>query len=88
MGSPKNKKRLIPHLFSWTQNALSISLILRMTWEDRILRQICEDQVNQDDMKRTVALVLEWMRDVKQVDGIAEWACRILEPMFAGVRVL
>jgi hypothetical protein len=86
MAPPKNKKRLIPHLFTWTHNFVGILLILRMTRENGLLRQICEEQVNPDDVKRTVALLLEWMRDAKQVDGIADWSCRILEPSFAGGR--
>jgi hypothetical protein len=88
MAPPKNKKRLVPHLFTWTQNFMSILLILRMTQENGVLRQICEEHVDLDDTKRTVALMLDWMRDVKQVDGIADWSWRILEPMFAGRRAL
>jgi hypothetical protein len=61
-------------------------LILRMTQENGVLRQICEEQVNGEDLKRTATLMLDWMRDVKQVDGIAEWSWGILEPMFAGGR--
>lgn len=84
MAPPKNKKRLVPHLFSWTQNFMSILLIMRMTQENGVLRQICEEQVNPEDMKCTVTLMLDWIRDSKQVDGVAEWIWRILEPMFVG----
>jgi hypothetical protein len=84
MAPPKNKKRLIPHLFTWTHNFVGILLILRMARENGLLRQICEEQVNPDDVKRTVVLMLDWMRDAKQVDGIADWSCQILEPLFAG----
>jgi hypothetical protein len=88
MAPPKNKKRLVPHLFSWTQNFTSILLILRMTQENGVLGQICDEHVNPNDVKRTVTLMLDWMRDVKHVDGIADWNWRILEPMFAGGRAL
>jgi hypothetical protein len=83
MAPPKNKKRLVPHSFSWTQNFMGILLILRMTQENGVLGQICDEHVNPNDMKRTVTLMLDWMRDAKQVDGIADWSWRILEPMFA-----
>lgn len=82
MAPPKNKKRLVPHLFAWTQNFMGILLILRMTTENECLRQICESHVSQDEVQKSVTLMLEWMRDVKQLDGIAEWSWRILEPLY------
>lgn len=88
MAPPKNKKRLVPHLFTWTHNFMGMLLILRMTQENGLLRQICEEQINPEDMKHTATLMLEWIRDAKQVDGVADWGWRILEPMFAGGRAL
>ena len=88
MAPPKNKKRLVPHLFTWTQNFMGILLILRMTRENGVLRQICDEQVNNEDLQRTATLMLDWIRDVKQLDGIAEWSWGILEPMFDGGRAL
>ena len=83
MAPPKNKKRLVPHLFAWTQNFLGILLILRMTTENECLRRICESQVNHEDIESTVTMMLEWVRDVKQVDGVADWTWRILEPLYS-----
>ena len=83
MAPPKNKKRLVPHLFAWTQNFMGILLILRMTTENDCLRQICETQVNREETQRTVTLMLDWMRDVRQLDGIADWSWRILEPLYS-----
>lgn len=83
MAPPKNKKRLVPHLFAWTQNFMGILLILLMTKKNRVLKQITDQQVNEDDINCTIALMLDWMRDVKQVDGIAEWSWRVLEPIFS-----
>lgn len=83
MAPPKNKKRLVPQLFAWTQNFLGILLILRMTKENACLRQICEEHVDQEEIKRTVSLMLEWVRDVRQLDGIAEWSWKILEPLYS-----
>ncbi|OQN95427.1 hypothetical protein B0A48_18484 [Cryoendolithus antarcticus] len=82
MAPPKNKKRLVPHHFTWTQNFMGILLILRMTKEEGVLKQICEGRVDEGSMEMTVQLMLEWFRDVRQVDGIAEWSWRILEGLF------
>jgi len=83
MAPPRNKKRLVPHLFTWTQNSVGILLLLRMSTINDCLRQICEDKVSRKEMEETTTLLLDWLRDVKQVDGIAEWSWRILEPLFS-----
>ncbi|KAF2715929.1 hypothetical protein K431DRAFT_316899 [Polychaeton citri CBS 116435] len=88
MAPPKNKKRLVPHLFAWTQNFIGILLILRMTSENECLRAICEEQVNLEEIQRTISLMMEWIRDVRQVDGIADWGWRVLEPLYASPRSL
>jgi hypothetical protein len=46
------------------------------------LRHICEEKLNRDDIDRSAVLMLEWIRDVKQLAGIAEWSWCILEPLF------
>ncbi|TKA51528.1 hypothetical protein B0A49_12065, partial [Cryomyces minteri] len=71
MAPTKNKKRLVPYLFAWTQNFLGILLILRMSTENPCLRQICEERVNRDEMETAAGLMLDWIRDIRQVDGIA-----------------
>ncbi|KAK4551249.1 hypothetical protein LTR86_011270, partial [Recurvomyces mirabilis] len=38
--------------------------------------------VSRREIESTIGLLLEWMRDVKQVDGIAEWSWGILEPLY------
>ena len=83
MAPSKHKKRLVPHLFAWTQNFMGILLILRMTTENECLRRICESQVNHEDIQKTASLMLEWVSDVKQLDGIADWSWRILEPLYS-----
>ena len=82
MAPPKTKKRLLPHLFAWTQNFMGILLILRMTTENDCLQRICESRVNIENIQKTVSLMLDWVRDVKQLDVIAEWNWKILEPLF------
>lgn len=85
MAPPKDKKRLVPHQFTWTQNMIGVLLILRMTQEEGVLKQLCEGRINRDDLDSTIVLLLNWVKDVKQVDGIAEWSWNILEPLFAEV---
>jgi hypothetical protein len=82
MAPPKNKKRLVPHLFAWTQNFTAILLVLRMTTVNECLKQICDEQVDRSEIDKTVQLMLEWIQDVKQLDGIAEWSWRILQPLY------
>ena len=84
MAPPKDKKRLVPHLFAWTQNFMGILLILKMCSVSDCLRSICDEGgvVGRDEISRTVGLMLEWMRDVRQVDGIAEWSWGILAPLY------
>lgn len=76
MAPPKNKKRLVPHMFAWTHNFMGILLILRMCSANHCLRQIVEEcgVVGRKEIESTVAILLDWMRDVKQIDGIAEWS--------------
>ena len=82
MAPPKDKKRLVPHAFSWTQNFLGILLVLRMTTENACLKQICEKHVNREELKVTVGLLLDWIRDMRQVDAVADWGWKILEPLY------
>ena len=82
LAPPRNKKRLVPHLFTWTQGFISILLIFRMAADNEYLRSICETQVSSDEMEQTVTLLLDWIRDVKQVDGIAEWSWKILSVLY------
>ncbi|KAF2156931.1 hypothetical protein K461DRAFT_219778 [Myriangium duriaei CBS 260.36] len=80
----RNKKRLLPHLFTWTQNFVGILLILRMTLEHTCLRKIREERVNEADVHNTMRLLLDWIRDLKTIDGVADWSWKILEPLYAG----
>ncbi|KAK3672625.1 hypothetical protein LTR78_007437 [Recurvomyces mirabilis] len=84
MAPPKNKKRLVPHLFAWTQNFMGILLILKMCTVNDCLRQIVEEGgvVGREEIDSTIRLTLEWMRDMRQVDGIADWSWGILEPLY------
>ncbi|EMC98891.1 hypothetical protein BAUCODRAFT_384024 [Baudoinia panamericana UAMH 10762] len=84
MAPPKNKKRLVSHLFAWTQNFMGILLILKMCSVNGHLRRIVDEGrvVGRREVDQTIALMLEWVRDVKQMDGIAEWSWSILAPLY------
>lgn len=83
MSPPKSKKRLVPHLFAWTQNYLGMLLIFRAMQSSNYTLQLCRNGVGYERIQETISLMLEWMRDVQQVDGTAEWGLKILEPLFA-----
>ncbi|KAL1581949.1 hypothetical protein WHR41_09548 [Cladosporium halotolerans] len=82
MSPPKDKKRLVPHHFAWTQNCISILLIIRMTAANEDLEGMCFKYVERTVLRKTAVLMLQWLRDLKQIDGIAEWSLQLLEPLF------
>ncbi|KAK5127671.1 hypothetical protein LTR08_004352 [Meristemomyces frigidus] len=86
MSPTKNKKRLVPHLFAWTQNFMGILLILSMTLANECLRRIIDEGgvVGRPEIDITVQLMLEWVQDAKQLDVIAEWSWTILQLLSAG----
>jgi hypothetical protein len=53
-----------------------------MTREEGMLKRICEERVDLSDLDSTIMLMLDWVKDVKQLDGIAEWSWKLLEPLF------
>ena len=79
----RDKKLLIPHLFTWTQNFIGILPILWMSRSNDCLNQICREQLDGNAVDVATTLMLEWIRDIKQIDGIAEWSWQILEPLFS-----
>ncbi|KAK3065192.1 hypothetical protein LTS18_006742 [Coniosporium uncinatum] len=66
-----NKKRLIPYLFTWTQNFMAILVILRASYNNEMLYNICQSYVNRQEMQETVVMLQEWFEDMSQVDGMA-----------------
>lgn len=69
----RDTKRLFPHLFSWTQTCLGVLLIFRMTAKDDALRAICDEKIPHQEITRATAILLDWLEDVQQLDGIAGW---------------
>ncbi|KAF2808702.1 uncharacterized protein BDZ99DRAFT_389599 [Mytilinidion resinicola] len=81
----KSRKRLVPVLFAWTQNFIGVLLVLRMLTVDKCLHDIMGHYLDQGEVEQTVMLLLDWMRDVKQIDGIAEWSWTFLERLYDDV---
>ena len=78
---PRNKKHLVPHLFSWTQNLLAMTFVLRMCQKSDYLSDICkEGGIREADIESAISSMLQWLEDVRQVDGIADWSIRVLGP--------
>lgn len=79
LAPPKNKKHLVPHLFSWTQNFVAIILILRIYYRSALLRDICKEfRISRNSIEDTINSMEEWLQDVRQVDGFADWSTRVL----------
>jgi hypothetical protein len=78
-------KRLIPYLFFWSQNLLSILLILHLSQQIPILLRIrstmCGDRF-EAEARETVTLCIEWIRDLKNIDPAAGWCWRILQGLY------
>ena len=76
------KKRLLPHLFTWTQNFVAILSIIWMSHHNECLRRICEEKLDSAWVRELVRQMLHWIQDVRQIDSIAEWSWRFLNPLF------
>ena len=87
MSPPKGKKRLIPNTYVWTQSFLAFLLIFRLAAENEPLRHISQTQLENDKVEESTRLMLEWMKDMRHVDGVAEWSWKILEQLYAGFDV-
>jgi hypothetical protein len=75
LSPPNNKKHLIPHHFSWTQNFLATLLVLQVCQGDGYLSRICrENEVTETLIENSIISMKAWLEDVSQADGIAEWA--------------
>jgi len=80
----RHQKRLVPYLFTWTQHYMGILLLFRMTSEDDMLGRIAAANVDKYDMTVTAAAMLDWIKEMIPVCGIAQWSWKILEPLYTG----
>lgn len=79
----RQKKRLVPHLFTWTQNFIALLVILRTSQSNEYLRRICNKRLESRRLERATAEMLHRIRDIKQIDGIGEWSWQFLPSLFA-----
>ena len=73
---------MIPNTYVWTQSFLGFLLIFRLAAEIEPLRQICQTRVGNDKMEESTRLMLEWMKDMRHLDGVAEWSWKILQQLY------
>jgi len=83
MAPPRNKKRMLPYLFAWTQNFLGILLIFHMTTENSVLKYVRETFFTAGELEESAGLMLDWIQDMRHMDGIAEWSWKIVGPLYA-----
>ncbi|KAH7305371.1 hypothetical protein BKA65DRAFT_543962 [Rhexocercosporidium sp. MPI-PUGE-AT-0058] len=85
MSPTSRHKRLIPYLFCWSQTFLSILLIFHLTQHNPVLRDIRAELCGprfETDFDISVALMQDWIRDLKAVDPLALWCYKILQPLY------
>lgn len=84
LAPPKNKKHLVPHLFSWTQNFVALIFVLRMCCKSGYLGDICQGSgIARGFIESTISSMIQWLEDVRQVDRVADWAMSVLGPAFS-----
>ncbi|TVY40986.1 hypothetical protein LOCC1_G003568 [Lachnellula occidentalis] len=85
MSPVSRRKRLIPYLFSWSQNFLGILLIFHMTRHNLMLQNIRANMCGptfEADANISIGLMLDWIRDLKSVCPIASWCWKILQGIY------
>ncbi|QSZ30273.1 hypothetical protein DSL72_004795 [Monilinia vaccinii-corymbosi] len=86
LSPPSRCKRLIPHLFTWSQIFLGILLIVHLSKHNAMLKEICDTLCGdryQREIGATVELMLDWIRDLKDnEDPIALWCWNMLKGIY------
>ncbi|KAB2569055.1 hypothetical protein DBV05_g12269 [Lasiodiplodia theobromae] len=80
--SIRDKKRLVPNNFVWTQSFLMFLLLLRAIRDNSEAWRLCEETVGVARIEESVKVMLDWIGDLRMVDRMARWAWRILEPIY------
>lgn len=79
------RKRLIPSVFFWTQNLLGVLIILYLSEKVPLLYSIRTTLCGENfefEAKETVALAVEWIRDLKEADAAAERAWDVVKKLY------
>lgn len=78
-------KRLVPCLLFWNQNLLGVLVLLHLSQSNPALREIrstlCGERFDLD-ARDTVALYVDWLRDVRAVDASARWCWDIVRALY------
>ncbi|KAM7221575.1 hypothetical protein V8F06_002966 [Rhypophila decipiens] len=79
------KKRLLPCHFFFCPNFIGILILLHLSTTVPILRSIrstlCGDRFEMD-ARETVGLYTDWMRDLKNVDGMSRWQWEVVKAIY------
>ncbi|KAG9237094.1 hypothetical protein BJ875DRAFT_178961 [Amylocarpus encephaloides] len=79
------RKRLIPYLFCWSQHFLGILIILHLTRHNIALRniraQLCGPRF-EAEADQSIALMLDWIWDLRSSDPVAMWCWNILKGIY------
>jgi hypothetical protein len=85
LSPPARRKRLIPYLFVWSQNILTILVIFHMTRHTPIMQKIraqfCGPNFD-TEVEETTDLMLDWVRDLKSMDPAVRWCYNLLQGMY------
>lgn len=79
------RKRLIPSVFFWTQNLLGVLIVLYLSEKVPVLFSIRTTLCGENfefEARETVALAVEWIRDLKEADAAAEWAWDVVKRIY------
>lgn len=78
-------KRLVPCMFFFTQNFFGILLLLHLSTTVPLLRRIrstlCGERFEMD-ARETVGLYLDWLRDLKPIDGGTAWHWEVVRAIY------
>lgn len=81
LNPPKDKRHLVPHPFAWTQNFLSSTLAMRACYHLGVFEAIGDDTGEMRSFAlRSLDVMVEWLRDVRHEDVLADWALKVLGP--------
>jgi len=72
-------------MFFFTQNFFGILILLHLSTTVPILRSIrstlCGERFEMD-ASETIGLYLDWLRDLKPIDGAARWSWEVIKVIY------
>jgi hypothetical protein len=78
-----DRNHLLPHLFSWTQTFLSMTLLLRACRLFESFEGFGDESGElQEHVERSVDLMIAWLEGIRHEDRVADWGLRVFEACF------